>query len=147
MEGFKMDSEIANARQKQSIEMMSQTMDVLSNKETRSKDDYKIILNMQKEMHHSELEWFHSKVDMIRKFSPKSADELDKEIVELEKSYRNIDTCFDDFIKEPISNYPLELIQYMEKDTNNFLSLDKKVRLCENCIKGTLEKVSDLKNN
>lgn len=147
IEESKTDSEIADTKQKQVIKLMKQTIDILSNKDNTSKEEYEILMNMQKEMHHDELEWFRSKANMIRKFSSKSADELDKEIVGLENLCRASDMNFNNFIKNPDMKYPFELLQSMEMETNKFTLLDKNVKLCTNCIKDTLEKISGLKNN
>jgi len=142
IEESKIDSEIADTKQKQVLSLMKKVIDILSNKDLVSKDDYKILMNMQEEMHHDELEWFRSKANMIRKLSPKSSNELDKNILDLERLYRESNLNFKNFVKSPKASYPFELLRSMEIETDKFTLLDNKVKLCENCIRDTLEKIS-----
>jgi len=139
--------EVIDKGQKQTLKCLQILLDNRDKKKEFSPTEFKAILDLMKEVDAHELDWFRRNTDLIKICSVDIANKLDKQILDLEKSYRLCQECGLSCITKFNEINMKKFIVSRTESTEQFQSLDKKVKMCKNLIKDTLNRLKDYRLN
>ena len=88
LEGFLEELSLEAEKSKVASDMTEKYSSIISEIKLESPENYRIYINHLKETLSSDLQYFHDKVEIIRKVSSETANYLDTKILEFEKIFR-----------------------------------------------------------
>lgn len=142
LEGFLEELTIEVEKSQVASDTTGKYISIISDIKLESPENYKIYIRHLKELLSTETQYFHDKVEIIRKVSPGTANYFDTQILEYEKNFRRFihfveetQDKGDKFLKEKMD----ELIKTMTDLLKSAKELTKQLDLNYNLLQDMLK--------